>query len=96
MPHVTLAYGVSAEQYADFIGRQVPIMLTGVAHSERVQAVAVELPEGIPFAGNHLPHITVSFADGVKPVEAGAFLASAEIKPLQFQIVGEIAFFAWK
>jgi hypothetical protein len=43
------------------------------AWNDRIQALRVQLPEGIPYEEQD-PHVTVSYCEGVEPVESNAML----------------------
>lgn len=71
-PHVTLAWGVPRAKY-DVIGLTTSIYLDAECWSDRIQAVRCTLQAGIPFE-LEIPHLTVSWVDGVAPRESTAML----------------------
>ncbi len=78
-PHVTLAYNVRwsayESQHPGVIGSTGTIRVTACASGDRIQAAVVDL-SGAPFRSvNPHPHITISAADEIKPVESNIMLA---------------------
>lgn len=71
--HITVAFKPSVEQaarLAEECGREVDINIAGEASDENCQAVLVS---GVD-SNNKMPHITISCADGVKPVYSNELL----------------------
>ncbi len=79
-PHVTLAYGVEAAEYErahpGTLGWTGTIRVSGCAADDRVQAAVVDLTGTPLVSSNAHPHITISAADGVAPVESNRLLAA--------------------
>jgi hypothetical protein len=79
--HVTLQFGIDWEalfpEVKALIGNQYTVSIMANCHNDRIQALSVTLPEEVAHLCNNLnPHITVSMANGVKPVESNQMLAS--------------------
>lgn len=72
--HITLQYGVDRKKWEHLIGLPLTVGAVAHCHNDRVQAIAVVLPTWVPCQNPH-PHITVSWAAGVQPVEANVMLA---------------------
>ncbi|QLE46442.1 hypothetical protein FD723_40230 (plasmid) [Nostoc sp. C052] len=73
--HITLRYGVAYQDYRDLIGKQFQAIATHLCWNDRTEAIAVQLPEWVPCSIVY-PHITVSWVDGAKPIEANEMLAT--------------------
>jgi hypothetical protein len=87
-PHVTLAWGIPQNKYD--LGEEVSIYLDSECWSDRIQAIRCQLPEGIPFEGK-IPHITLSWVDGAKPIESAEMLIRKHRStPIQTSITGVI------
>lgn len=71
-PHVTLAFAVTREAY-DIIGLPTSIWFQSECWNDRIQAIRCQLQHGIPFELS-IPHLTVSWIDGVEPVESTKML----------------------
>ena len=71
-PHVTLAWGVPEKKY-DVAEPVTSIYFDAECWDDRIQAIRCQLQAGIPFE-SHIPHCTISWAAGVKPVEATKML----------------------
>jgi hypothetical protein len=98
--HITLQYGVQRADWAWLIGREFTAVIVQQCWNDRVQALRVFLPEGIPCCNLH-PHITVSWVEGAEPAEANEMLADESgatwrqaWKPLE-PIRCRVEFFAW-
>jgi len=72
-PHVTLAWGVGQGKYQEFEKEIASVFLAEECWSDRIQAVRCQLQLGIPFE-LEIPHLTVSWIDGTKPVESTEML----------------------
>jgi len=74
--HVTLKFNVDSEDYKELLGRKVNVYLSDLCWNDRVEAFRVILdPEMTQLCNNEHPHITVSLADNVRPVESNDMLA---------------------
>ncbi len=73
--HVTLRYGVSKGEVAQYIGKEWRIKVTAIAHNSEVQACRVQT-DGLPDEYG-VPHITLSTAPGIKPFASVAMLQGA-------------------
>ncbi|CAL8460679.1 g210 [Coccomyxa elongata] len=74
--HVTLAHKPSQVAPTLPLGKGFCITIAGVVADERTQVMSAQLPSELSghFAGA-IPHVTVSYAAGIKAVEAGNLLA---------------------
>ncbi len=73
--HITMAFKPSVEQaqsLAVWCGKPMNFTVVGEASDERGQVVAVSGVE----SNNAMPHITISCADGTKPVYSNELLAN--------------------
>lgn len=75
--HVTLQFGAEfTPQVEDLLGKEVQAVAVADCSNERVQALRVSLPEEVAgLCANEHPHMTISHAEGVKPVESNTMLA---------------------
>jgi hypothetical protein len=89
-PHLTLAWGVPRAKYARAEGSNPWIRLDAECWSDRLQAIRCQLREGIPFEGK-IPHITLSWVDGAKPVESAEMLTREHrSRPIGVSVPGRI------
>ncbi|MBD1864169.1 MULTISPECIES: hypothetical protein [Trichocoleus] len=72
--HVTLQYKVERKAWKHLEGREFEVVTTHLCWNDRIEAIAVQLPEWVPCCNKH-PHITVSWIDGAAPVESNRMLA---------------------
>ena len=87
--HVTLQFGVSREDVPEAVlGRLFPVTFVANCYNDRIQALRVELPEEVhQLCNNEHPNMTVSMADGVRPVESNAMLAGEHVsEPASFEL----------
>lgn len=84
--HMTLQFNPEPDQVdISAIGKEVLLHVLGVASDPKIQAVVVEpLSESVT-SGNALPHITVSYAQGVKPSYANDMLQN-RVRPLDMVV----------
>ena len=76
--HATIAFKPEAadlERYLEMHGQPVRIPVTAVAVDDKAQAVLVGID-----SENEYPHITISVAEGVKPVYSNELMASADLQ----------------
>ena len=75
--HVTLQFNVElTEEIQKLLGETVEATIVANCYDDRIQALSIALPEDVrAMCHNAVPHMTVSMADGVKPVESNAMLA---------------------
>lgn len=75
--HVTLQFGVEhTPEMEELLGKEVEAFAVADCFNERVQALRVSLPDDVAsLCSNEHPHMTISSADGVKPVESNTMLA---------------------
>ncbi|MFM6255321.1 MAG: hypothetical protein ACKPEQ_40365 [Dolichospermum sp.] len=71
--HITLKYGVEREDYFHWEGWKFSTKTRFEAWNGNIQAVVVDHPD-IGDIKVKNPHITVSWCDGIKPVESNAML----------------------
>lgn len=71
--HITLQYDVELNDCLGWIDRCFEVTITEHCWNDRIQALRVELPFWLPNQNLH-PHITVSWAEGVQPVESNVML----------------------
>jgi hypothetical protein len=95
--HITLAYGVESEQYADIIGLPSSVGIEAECWDEEVQAVSVVLQNWLP-CHNKYPHIAISWVDGSTPVKANVMLESKhQSAPLEWAMLPcMIEFIEWQ
>jgi tRNA splicing ligase len=80
--HVTLQFGVDWESLSQdvkgLVGKEFEVKVLLNCYNEKIQALYVDLPEEVSaLCRNSHPHITISMADGVKPVESNQMLSGA-------------------
>lgn len=90
--HITLVYSAEVEQYFAWVGKVFEATVTAEAWNNRIQAVRVKLPDGIPCT-SVTPHITVSRISEAESLESNVML----LKPLQevpvsFTVIARIEF----
>lgn len=92
--HVTLQFGVESTEYSHLVGRDVEIRVEAVCFNDRVEALSVSLPEDIcQLCRNAHPHMTISMAPGVKPVESNVMLPSQHNRtPVSYTIQTVVEF----
>lgn len=75
--HVTVCFKPSQEQLKSFkLPERVEFEAISIVHDEKGQAVRVR---GVPSQNEH-PHITISCADGVKPVYSNELLKGGKVE----------------
>lgn len=92
--HVTLKFNCRKGDFKELHGKCVKISVDSECYDDRVQALSVSLPEDIvPFCDNENPHITISMADGVNPVDSNRMLSSDHLfKQVNLTFSGVIEF----
>lgn len=102
--HVTLAYGAEKTDFQMWLGTLIPVGCTfewwgdgSSLTAKQIQAVQVTLPPNVPFK-LEVPHISVSWAEGVQAVEATAMIRSPSSHLRQFrrQLEARIEFYEWQ
>jgi len=89
--HITLVYGANPEEWAHLLGSEFAVRIVAEAWNERIQALRLQLPQGIPCT-NAIPHITVSHLREVEPVESNTMLATSHQEiPLDETVKVQIA-----
>lgn len=91
--HVTLAYNPTEEvasRYKHLVGTKLQLRVTGIRTSNKCQAAIVE---GVQTENKH-SHVTISCADGTKPVESNELLSIEEgfFEEVDLQISAEVTF----
>ena len=92
--HVTLCFMPNEAQhqyYQNLLGEIFPFRATQYRYSNKVDCVIVELP----CDSKEFPHVTLSCADGVKPVEAND-LINATSQDIRLSLKGVVKFFEFK
>jgi hypothetical protein len=84
--HVTVIFKPTREQLKDMkdlklLGKKFDINVTGYAKNKMGQAVKVDVP-GAVFSEGRIPHITISTAEGIKPVYSTELLQTEEVEPV--------------
>ena len=93
--HITLQYGVEKSRWAKFLGKEFEAHAILEAWNSRIQAVVIQLPDFIP-CSNTNPHISVSWEQGIKPVESNAMLAGKhDCKKISKKLKFKIEFLKW-
>lgn len=78
--HVTLVYMPTDEQLSLFsLGADLLVMVESIAFDGKGQAVLIKTPRDI-LCKNENPHITISCAEGVKPVYSNELLKKGSLK----------------
>lgn len=94
--HCTLWYGCDRAEIEEYIGTIFTASIVGVGQSDRIQAAQALLPAGIPFVQS-IPHITLSYCEGVAPVESAEMLQTAtEVDPIEMMATFRIEFFEFQ
>lgn len=76
--HVTMAFKPEAdvfERYRQMEGQRIRVPVTAVAVDDKAQAVLVGVE-----SENEYPHITISVAEGVKPVYSNELMTKADLQ----------------
>jgi Fungal tRNA ligase phosphodiesterase domain len=93
--HVTLQFGVDLADWEHLLKKEFTTTCLYEAWNNDIQAIAVKLPSDIPCANQH-PHITVSWKQGISPVESNNMLASKfNYKLLDLEVSCKIEFLEW-
>lgn len=93
--HMTLAFKPSDQcRAATPHGEPVSVRVVGMACDHRIQAAVVEIVSGpidASWVVSGIPHVTISCAEGVRPVESIALLrqamASGDIQPADGRVI---------
>lgn len=91
--HMTILFGSTKEQDEKMLlqwGKEVQLFVTGIAEDDKGQAVVVH---GMDRVGGGIPHVTISCADGTRPVYSNKLLANGYTPVWPFPISGEIAYY---
>jgi hypothetical protein len=91
--HVTLQYGVDLVE--DWLNKEFTATCLYEAWNGNIQCLAVKLPTDITCQNQH-PHITVSWKQGISPVESNTMLASKfNYKLINLPVKCKIEFLKW-
>lgn len=83
--HVTLQFGVDRSPFAHLLGQMVYVHTVANCYNDRVQALLIILPPEVrQLCKNKFPHMTVSTAEGVRPVESNSMLAQPDSNRVPF------------
>jgi hypothetical protein len=86
--HVTIYFRPTEDDFnaifRPHLGQQVILKVTGIVTNDRGQAVIVEPLTGMP--SNRRAHITVSCADGTKPVYSNELIEHGVPTPLPLEL----------
>lgn len=94
--HITLRFGVEREDVQQYEGREFVAYIIEECWNEKIQALKVILPTSIPHDSDRIPHITVSRADGVEPVESNLMLDQChQSQKFELFIPCRIEFLEW-
>lgn len=107
--HVTLQFGVElSPEIESLLGQQIEVQVVANCFNDRIQALKVELPSNVKVGDisqevdvramcrNAQPHLTLSMAPGVKPVEFNDMLANEhDCTPINSPLVLQFDFFAF-
>jgi hypothetical protein len=96
--HVTLQFGVDLEDWAHLIDQHVELVAVANCYNSKVQALRVILPPDFDtLCANDHPHMTISTADNVRPVESNNMLASEHNEErIEFVMQTTVEFFEFK
>jgi hypothetical protein len=84
--HMTVAFKPDEDISSKFeVGRKVSLLVTGVFHDEKGQAVSV-IPFGLK-SKNKNPHVTVSTAEGIPAKYSNDLLAATRRKNWKFMFL---------
>lgn len=76
--HVTLIFKPKESDLSNYpLGTIVRLKVVGYAQDQNGSAVTVDLPSGIKTSPGQKPHITISTANGVKPVYSNKLISTA-------------------
>jgi hypothetical protein len=106
--HVTLQFGVElTPEIESFLGQQVEVQVVANCFNSKIQALKVELPSSASvdnlsevdlraMCRNAQPHLTLSMAEGAKPVESNdMFAGEHDCTPVSFPLMLQFDFFAF-
>jgi hypothetical protein len=93
--HITLQYGVDLTDWVHLLNIEFTANCLYEAWNDNIQAIAVKLPNHVP-CGNKQPHISVSWKQGISPVESNYMLTSKfNYKLLNLEVNCKIEFLEW-
>jgi len=99
--HITLQYGVDLSNWKHLLDKEFTVTCLYEAWNSNIQAIAVKLPTDIPCGSklpcaNKQPHISVSWKQGISPVESNNMLATKfNYKLLDLRVSCKIEFLEW-
>jgi hypothetical protein len=89
--HVTVAFKVDEEALA-FVGQEIAVKMVSLHDDGTCQAVKVAYDDHeLKSISNREPHITVSCAEGVKPMHANEVIKTVGL-PLSGEVIGVVEF----
>lgn len=97
--HLTILFGPTLKQNNEWLcrsGEEVELFVIGEAQDEQGQAAMIH---GIERVDGGIPHITISCANGTKPVYSNHLLQRGYKPKWPFPIIGKIGYFSegkWK
>jgi hypothetical protein len=96
--HVALQFGVNREDWENLIGRSVEVVSVANCYNNKIQALRVNLPEEFDaICGNVHPHMTISTAENVRPVESNKMFSGKHNElPVEFVMQTTVEFFEFK
>ena len=71
--HITLQYGVNLEDVCNLLNVEFTATCLYEAWNDNIQCVKVKLPSEVPCANKH-PHLSISWKQGISPVESNTML----------------------
>lgn len=103
--HVTLLFGAFQDEHTEILGEEFQIAVISHCWNDRIQALRVDLPVYLEQeCQNRVPHITLSWEDGVSPVEANSLFFSTSREEVfsdeeeyeEIWVRGYVVFNPWK
>lgn len=94
--HITLQYGVDLKKWNYWVKAEFTATCLYEAWNSNIQCVVVKLPDFIP-CQNQNPHISVSWKQGISPIESNSMLASKfNYQLVDLQVKCKIEFLEWE
>ena len=89
--HITVIFKADQDETADLVGKEATVKLISHHKDEKGQAVKVEIPEWLKKLSNREPHITISCAEGTKPMYSNDLIKSVG-EPIEGEAKGVVEF----
>jgi hypothetical protein len=84
--HLTIKYDISSEEISSLeIGKKVSLKVIGLAQDDKAQAILIETG----LSSNQFPHITISTAEGTRPVYSNELIEKKGYKKLDIPVLIE-------